>query len=660
MSNRLVKRGSTTYIPGVQTVPAQPAYCVVSTVPVTVQAKKPGVRVAGDSSERSAFSSGGHLTSGSIGGVPVGQHGGYYGIPAVQTGTTDPATGLPTVVVSGVVVPAPSTNTSQAQAAGSFTTYYEGGTVCYPAIPGVQGYPSQVVTEDILGWNGGARSIDAFSADGFVQFRLAPRPTGVVAGLATADASGAFNEATHAIYAHGAVVAVVESGTVVATSAYSPADDPLVTIVRRSGRVTYYVDDWSYTSLVPSVGTVFLDAALYSTGDIVDTPAIGPLSELPAGLTEHGSGSPTMPAVMGQGSENAYAQGSPELPAITATGTGVQTGLNTGSPSLPAVSGYGADRPYAAGAVDLPVITAIGDGGFPVFATAVGSAVLPPLLSVGVMMTGTIGSGSPTLPALSGYGADRDYAAGVATLPAMLGYGDDGPAPGTYGVMEFAYFIDFLVTDPVFFGLVWETVELTDSATFVLIVDNSVFDSLVIDNTFTLSALIAAAINDRLIVNSSTSAARTAALQYAVNLSTGALTTYQGFDFVGFANTATAAFGWKADGVYRIGGDSDDGALRNALVAFGADSYDTNLKKHVPAAFLGLGTDGCAYLRMSGDGDCENVYRVIQRGDTCRANPHRGLSAREWNVTLEIVDASDAVLDNIEYAIEVTTRRWTR
>jgi len=42
-----------------------------------------------------------------------------------------------------------------------------------------------------------------------------------------------------------------------------------------------------------------------------------------------------------------------------------------------------------------------------------------------------------------------------------------------------------------------------------------------------------------------------------------------------------------------------------------------------------------------------------------RAKPAKGVNARLWNVSLEIVDATEFELDLVEIQVGVSSRRWT-
>lgn len=155
------------------------------------------------------------------------------------------------------------------------------------------------------------------------------------------------------------------------------------------------------------------------------------------------------------------------------------------------------------------------------------------------------------------------------------------------------------------------------------------------------------------------SASSQALLQYATNLATGAVSRYNGFDFTGFCRVGMDTYGFKADGLYKVETSTDNGTPISALVEFAAEALAGTMQTRLVALFYGLSTDGQVFVRVVDDLDREVVYRAKQRGSEYRTNPYQGVNSRHWRMRLEIVDASYADLDNVEWVAGSTSRRTT-
>jgi hypothetical protein len=142
---------------------------------------------------------------------------------------------------------------------------------------------------------------------------------------------------------------------------------------------------------------------------------------------------------------------------------------------------------------------------------------------------------------------------------------------------------------------------------------------------------------------------------------TNGLTTYEGFDFAGFANVDQTTYAVKPDGLYRLRAGDDDGTpVVSARVRFGARDQGSPFKKHHDMAYFGLATDGQVYAKLVGDDGTERTYRVTQRGTTWRTKTKRGATARVWELSLELTDVTFAQLDLVEQVTPTSLRRWTR
>lgn len=643
MTNRLSKQALTTYVPGIPGTPYLPAYCVQSPQVVTTQLQKT------PKNTWKALSSGTTQTYGS-------NSGSLALIPIPANPLTQEEAFTYFQYVSPVDEPASGSNFHPT--ADYTYTYSGGGQTCYPAVPATPGTPAQILTQDILGWNGGASSIATLSGDCYATFKFPPKPIAVVCGLAGGDASADYNEATHAFYAHGTTLQIVERGVVVATvTGVTLSTQPTLTIIRRGARVTYHVGAWQYTSGSQSSGPVVLDAALYSSSDYVDVPVFAALSGVSLAVPQGGGFAWSLRALDAH-LGIAQAGFAWRLPKLTNTITGVQTGLNRFSWTLPSLAALLSD--HAVGMLDLhlPLLRSTISSGAPQFAVGGFAWVLPPLQPSLVMKTGGLVHFAWILPKPAYLFADRPYAQFKLELPAFNTYMDDGPMAGTYGVMEPVALVDFYHSAGTLLGVIQDGLGFDLELTLLLIFEADYYDGLLISESWTVTQLIAAMIRDGLAVNSSLANTQREALQYAVNIATGAVSTYQNFDFLGFVQAGGETYGYRADGLYRLGGNTDDGALMEALLDIGSIDPGSNLKQRMECAYLGLSTDGHAFMRLVGDDGEEWLYEIEQRADAARAKFGRGLQSREWRVSLKLIDVTAVDLQSIEFVLYTASRRW--
>lgn len=601
MANQLKKLASVQYTPGTPYVPGTPAYC---TSVVT-------------SSRIVRFNTGGS-------GEPI----------------YDPASGL-------VYYPS----------APSYQQVVETERVCYPAVPAQQATPAATTYTAINGWNGGGRSIDPLVGDGAFRFQVSGVPSAVVVGLAAADTSTLPSEPSHAFYVHDTTVDIMESGVVVATSPNPHAYATPLAISRSAGIVTYLHGGWTYTSAAASVGDQYLDAAIYASGDYVDNPELLP----PLAINGSAAGSlPLLFAVLSDDATPEYAIAGGILPFLFGSSAGLTGEVGSAAGSLPLLAPRLSDYPYSAAEGSLPPLVGMGDGGFPQVSLITAVGALPPLALWSYGYTGEVGSAIGALPPLAGQATDRaDYGAAAGSLPLLLGMGltladtGDNRADNSYLVAG-----DFLVARRDASAYARSALTVQDSYTLSMLVDGQVFDSLALSDSTSAYRLLTALAQSGLLLGTDSSTGSVAA-QYAVNVLTNALTTYDGFDFLQFARTDVAVYAVRGDGLYRLRPGDDNGSPARVYVDFGESEFGTVKAKTIEGVYLGLSTDGDVLVTLRADGT-DRVYRAIQRGPLMRVDAARGVSARRWNLTLEVVDATELELDAVEQLVAVSTRRWTR
>lgn len=124
-----------------------------------------------------------------------------------------------------------------------------------------------------LGWNAGARSITSEAGDCTSTFKPSPKCIGIIVGFSTNDTGPSIADIQHGFYFRKnnsiQVYTVYESGQS-KTAVASYTDTDVFHVTRTGGVVKYWVNSTVvYTSDTPSLGTVFLDTSLYSSGDSV-------------------------------------------------------------------------------------------------------------------------------------------------------------------------------------------------------------------------------------------------------------------------------------------------------------------------------------------------------------------------------------------------------
>lgn len=207
---------------------------------------------------------------------------------------------------------------------------------------------------------------------------------------------------------------------------------------------------------------------------------------------------------------------------------------------------------------------------------------------------------------------------------------------------------------------------LTEVLTFSSVIDGNTFiDAGLMEFLTALDGIspqmtVVTMLENLLTISDTASANSQQLLQYATNLVTGAVGRYNGFDFLGFCRVGMDTYGYKADGLYKVETGDDDGLPISALIDFAGEGLAGTQHSRVTALFFGLSTDGQVFARLTDDRDREVTYHVKRRDIEYRTNPFQGISSRFWRLRLEIVDATDALLDNVEWVAGSTNRRTTK
>ena len=579
---------------------------------------------------------------------------------------------------------------------GSSPTYRtQYTTTCTGGAPGKPGTPGQF--ERVAGgpdWQASARSIRRVSGDIVASFDVNASPRAAV-GLATNDTGPSFADLRMGVLLRrtGVVSAIhpLINGEELAQVGYFIPGDR-VHLLRAGGRFRIQVGtEVVFDAPAPTDQSVVLDAMLYTSDDFVENPAFGTVA-IGMGVRSHVGYSARLSSVTSararvgltgaagtlvDGVALSRARGRVGFVGATTLvpndrvsasgrvgfvgklgGLADWAGVNS---TLPALAGVASDRAYTQIYSVLPGLQGSAAGGTPTQEVAGGDLSLPAFGFYALSHTGGLLTLEQELPSFAGMASDRPYGQAQLTLPVPRMYADDGVTyPGFTFHLENLELRDELVPDPTLFASIQFGLELEPSLSLGTLVQGSFFEGLILDPLLSIDAYIHALIQSGVNLSSATQAPKEGFGQYGFDLDTAAATRYEGFDFRGFAYTGEDTFAFRKDGVFRLRAGDDDGELRSALVDFGVTGMGAMGKKHIETVFLGMGTDGRVYLKLTGDGAPEKTYRVIQRDPTYRVLTGRGLTAREWGAKLEVVDSSEIELEEVEFVVAATGRKWGR
>lgn len=612
MANRLLRTHQLGYIPGTPYVPGVPAYCMAE---VTTD---------------SLAVSGGSVGTSSSGVV-------------ITIGTADNGETFMMMTGQPAEVTEPSVTTTS---------------VCYDEVPEIPSTPGTIAYSIASGWDGAGRSIDPMVGDGAFQFYVSANAVGVVAGLVPGDDPLLFQSSQFAFYVHNGVIDILELGTVVATVPATHDYQTPLYISRAGTRVFYTYGDWTYESAVAATtDPLYLGAVIYLSGDYVDSPAL-----LPGPYYGVGDLDAALPLLSAYATDaTSYAELRADLPSLTPSIGGTSGRVGELSGTLPIVAAMLGDT-LGTGQLlaSLSRVTADFGGGLPEFTVGTLVAQLPPISGYLRGMTGGTGTLEGTLPPLATMFTDRDnYGQLAGTLQPVSGYLLTRADVG-YGRADNSLLVigDYWKTYQRHRAVLRDSLQLVDSWTLTLVINGVLNDALMLSDRHYGYRLLQAVIRSGLLLGGSTGD-QTAPMQYAVNVLTSALTTYDGMDFDGFALADGVTYAYRADGVYKLRPGDDNGSPVSVYVDFGSSDYGSVMAKTVEAVYLGLTTDGEVRVAVKADGR-ERVYRVIQRGPLMRVSGAKGETAREWNMTLQVAEATDFYLDAVEHVVGVSTRRWIR
>jgi hypothetical protein len=146
---------------------------------------------------------------------------------------------------------------------------------------------------------------------------------------------------------------------------------------------------------------------------------------------------------------------------------------------------------------------------------------------------------------------------------------------------------------------------------------------------------------------------------WTVNAETGASTRYENYPFNSFAFFDGAYYGCRSDGVYRLEGDTDNGAPIQAMMSFGKRDFGTSALKQVTHVYAGLSSGGRLFLKTIVNGE-EYTYVARSSSEDLRQQRFdlgRGLRANYLEFELYNADGDDFELASVEFLVVPLNRR---
>lgn len=634
MPNRLTKVPLGVYVPAVLPVQGRAAYCVSESV-------NAGLRL-----------SSGYTSGGSTGGGSSADYKLVYIPPDPQSMDANGSwVNVPTVILDGR---ADGVQTGVGGATSPLKPRTGTKTTCYPAVAAVPGSPARVDYQANSGWNSGARTVDAIPPFGVFTGTMFATLVATQLGFSDRFFNHTYAYMTHSIVARPDEWHIVERGVRVATG-YLPAS-AVLELRRLGSRVLYLVNgEEVYESTVPIAGEIYGAALMYSLGDGVNDAAITTFEQTLQLIGQ----APRWAILASDSAAHALLDATLPIATLVASG-GVVYGALRFSGTLPAIRALGSDRHVTYMQANALPWSIRATAGRPERQPTQFSAVLPPLLLSATAIAGSTARMVATMSRLPFIAADRlqvVFLKAEAPIRLRLDAYESYMPPNQFDGMDATVAYDLAVLQSALLLVGMDSLEVSGTVELFAFLELLGMDSLELSGVASLGQLVELLAMEQVAVNSTASTAQRQALQYAVNIATGALSVYEGFDFSGFASVGRDTYGWKADGLYRIGGQLDNGDLMKALVDFGTADFDSNLVKRAQMAYLGLRTDGQCFLRVRMDSGPERVYRVRGAENVRRSKLAEGVSGRALSLVLELADVSFAEVDSIEVIVGATQRR---
>lgn len=522
-----------------------------------------------------------------------------------------------------------------------------------PPTPPVPASPSQTLYDYQFGWNSRARSRVAMLGDGVFSFRVPADSIGVMVGLvpqADPPRVAGYIDLRWSFYVSRGRVRIYEDGQEVQDLGAYP--NARLALRRRLGQIVYLIDGVEVRTAPNQSVPLVLAAALYSGGDSVDDADY----KAEAGGTGAGVIAP-LQAISGT---QPYAFGEGVMAPLTSGAASANRG--SGAASFLALIGLAGDAGgYAQGAGVMLPLEGEGEGAEVIPPYAVGGGYFGVMISAGTGLTGTVGRSSSVMAPMIGLGSKGPYAEARASMPPLAAFGEN-IRPATEALMVSLMFAKQPMVGQAALVVVMNSRFGIEHLLAVQAIEiASVDSSITFDGTQLTSQQIEVLLQSvmRASVNVGDPTAIEGRSVWVLSLDAMGSTRYEGYDFNSFAEVNGRYFGMRADGLYLLQGQDDNGKGIPARINLGRPNMGSLDRKGLPYVYVGAASDGALVLKVVADG---RTYYYSASSSSDEVQTHRftpGLGLRATNYELEIQNDHGGAFDlaSIEFVPVKLSRR---
>lgn len=508
-----------------------------------------------------------------------------------------------------------------------------------PPVPPMPATKESTVMDYQLGWNARSRSIQSMADNGSFKFRV-PRDTqGAIVGLSAEPKNLGYNDIAYGFYVSSGVVKIMEAGKEIADLGAWP--NASLKLTRLNGRILYDINGVVVRDRPNTPAPLYLTAALYVGGDTVED------AELSGIAAAYGS----FPAMNGIAGNVTLSQAVGSFSPMTGESGSYATGSASGSfvPMYGAVadaSGYafssGAFQPMngSAEAFDLVPEYAFSDGDF------------NPMIGAAQGVMHIVGEAQGSFKAMTGLSSNYAYSEARGSFAPMRGIADATELPNQATIFGAIYPFNSITASQFLFAVIDANMNITNVFTLTVSAQALINGTFSLDDEFTLTSTLTAAIQSLMSAGASTFDSQNAALRdvWVYHMDAAGSTRYTEYDFTGFSKVGQSYYGVKPDGIYLLEGADDNGKKVTARVNFGNLSFGTMNRKALPYVYVGMASSGKTYLKVIADGA---TYTYAVRDSTELMKSHRfelgrGLRASFYDLEL-VSDGQVFDLHNIDF-----------